>query len=324
MEYVTLGNTGTKVSRICLGCYSFGTDADWKLDNEETQDYIDQAIDLGINYFDTSNSYSYGDSERFLGNALEGYDRDWYVVASKVYNQMDPENPNSGGNSRKAIQQELDASLERLGLDTIDLYQLHYWDEETPTEETLRTLTDAVRDGSIRYIGGSSMWAYQFSEGLWTSKHLGLEQFVTMQNHYNLAYREEEREMIPLCERHGIGVIPYSPLARGFLARPLEETMSTIRSETDEYMDQRVATYRAAGGEEINERVQEIAADKGVSMAQISLAWLLHKDYVDAPIVGTTSIEHLEDAIEALDVSLSDSDIGYLEEPYSPVEIDSH
>ena len=329
MEYTTLGDTGMTVSRICLGCMSFGSSdwRDWTLDEKNSLPIIDRAIDLGINFFDTANTYSYGESERVLGNALEGYDRDEMIVATKVYNAASPDpHPNETGLSRKTIDQELEQSLDRLGMETIDLYQTHRWDYHTPIEETLRALDDVVRRNKARYIGASSMWAYQFADALHTSDRLNLERFVTMQNHYNLAYREEEREMLSFCEREGIGVIPWSPLARGYLARPHEEFLKTTRGEymNDTSFSERIDTYRANGGETINERVEEISDEKGVTMAQISIAWLLHKETVDAPIIGTTSIEHLEDAVEALDISLSDSDIDYLEEPYAPVEINGH
>ncbi|MFB6113851.1 MAG: aldo/keto reductase [Halodesulfurarchaeum sp.] len=328
MEYTTLGNTGMKVSRIALGCMSFGSTEwrDWVLEKEESRPIIERAIDLGINFFDTANVYSNGESERILGTVLSEYDRDSLVVATKVYNEMDESNPNASGLSRKAIEQELEHSLDRLGMDTIDLYQTHRWDYETPIEETLRTLDDAVRRNQVRYIGASSQWAYQFAESLHTSDRVNLERFQTMQNHYNLVYREEEREMNPLLEREGVGAIPWSPLARGYLTRPHEEFLDTIRGQ---YMDDsrfadRIDNYRANGGDEVNERVDELAEEKGVTMAQIALAWLLHQDVVDAPIIGTTSVEHLEDAVEALDIDLSDSDLEYLEEPYEPVPIDGH
>ncbi|AGB33201.1 aldo/keto reductase [Natrinema pellirubrum DSM 15624] len=322
MEYTTLGSTGMTVSRICLGCMSFGTEREWMLDPEESKALIDRAIDLGINFFDTANVYSTGESEEILGDALAGYDRDSQVVATKVFGEMDPGNPNASGLSRKAIEQELAASRERLGMDTIDLYQTHRWDYETPIDETLRALDDAVRRGEVRYIGTSSMWAHQFANALQTSDALDLERFATMQNHYNVLYREEEREMLPLCDKEDIGVIPWSPLARGVATRPHEEIESTTRGRTDQYLEQ--MSYLQGGGEAINERIQELAADKGVSMAQISLAWLLHKDWVDAPIVGTTSVEHLEDAVEALEIDLSDSDMEYLEEPYEPLPVAGH
>ncbi|WP_408959576.1 aldo/keto reductase [Natrinema sp. 74] len=322
MEYTTLGSTGMTVSRICLGCMSFGTGREWMLEPDESQELIDRAIDLGINFFDTANVYSTGESEEILGDALADYDRDSQVVATKVFGEMDPDDPNASGLSRKAIEQELAASLERLGMDTIDLYQTHRWDYETPIDETLRALDDAVRRGQVRYIGTSSMWAHQLADALHTSDALGTERFVTMQNHYNLLYREEEREMLPLCKKADIGVIPWSPLARGVAARPHAEIESTTRGQTDKYLEQ--MSYLQGGGEAINERIQEVADEKGVSMAQISLAWLLHKEWVDAPIVGTTSVEHLEDAVEALEINLSDSEQEYLEEPYEPLPVAGH
>src|SRR6056297_93741 len=324
MEYTTLGSTGMEVSRICLGCMSFGSSdwREWVLDESESREIIERAIDLGINFFDTANMYSAGESERVLGDVLADYDRDSQVVATKGYFQMDEDDPNSGGLSRKAIEQELENSLERLGMDTVDLYQIHRWDSLTPIEETLRALDDAVRRGQVRYLGASSMWAYQFAEALQTSDALSLDRFVSMQNHYNLAYREEEREMLPLCAREGIGVIPWSPMARGYLTRPHEEIDATTRGETEEHMYDH--PYREGGGKEINERVQELAAEKGVTMAQISLAWLFHKDWVTTPIVGTTSVAHLEDAVQALDIDLSASDVAYLEEPYEPVPVSGH
>jgi len=323
MEYTTLGNTGMEVSRICLGCMSFGSPdwRDWVLDEAESEPIIERAIDLGINFFDTANMYSTGESERILGNALEGR-REEAVVATKCYFRMDEDDHNSGGLSRKAIEQELAASLDRLGMDTIDLYQIHRWDYGTPIEGTLRALDDAVRRNQVRYIGASSMWAHQFADALHTSNSLGLERFVSMQNHYNLLYREEERETLPLCAREGIGVVPWSPLARGYLARPHEEFDATPRGEIDEHA--REHPYFEGGGREVNERVEELADETGVSMAQIALAWLLHKDWVDAPIVGTTSVEHLEEAVAALDLSLSDSDVEWLEEPYEPVPVSGH
>jgi len=324
MEYTTLGSTGTTVSKICLGCMSFG-DSDWRewvLNEEEGRELVERAIELGVNLFDTANMYSNGASERVLGEALGEYDRDEFIVATKGYFQMDESNPNSGGLSRKAIEQELSNSLDRLAMDTIDLYQIHRWDDDTPIEETLAALDDAVRRGDVRYVGASSMWAHQFAESLRVSEREGYERFATMQNHYNLAYREEEREMLPLCEKAGVGVMPWSPLARGYLTRPHEEVDATLRGETEEHLY--AHPYREGGGREVNERVEELAAERDVKMAQIALAWLFHKDWVDTPIVGTTSVEHLEDAVEALDIDLSASDLDWLEEPYEPVPVSGH
>jgi aryl-alcohol dehydrogenase-like predicted oxidoreductase len=323
MEYTYLGNTGLKVSEICLGCMSFGTSdwREWVLDEDESIPIIERAIDLGINFFDTANMYSVGESERILGNALAGR-REEMVVASKVFFRMNEDDPFSGGLSRKAIEQEVAHSLDRLDMDTMDLLQIHRWDDATPIEETMRALDDVVRRNQARYLGGSSMWAHQFAESLQTSDRLGLERFGTMQNHYNLLYREEEREMLPLCDKEDIGVIPWSPLARGMLTRPHEDAQATTRGETDDYAVEH--PYFEGGGREVNERVQELAEEHDVTMAQIGLAWLLDKEWVDAPIVGTTSIEHLEEAVEATELDLAESDVEWLEEPYEPVPVTGH
>ncbi len=323
MEYTYLGDTGMKVSQICLGCMSFGTSdwREWVLDEDESHEIIDRAIDLGINFFDTANMYSVGESERILVDALEGR-RDENVVASKVFFRMDEDNPHSGGLSRKAIEQEVANSLDRLGMDTVDLMQILRWDHRTPLETTMRALDDVVRRNQARYIGASSMWAHQFAESLHTSERLGLERFATMQNHYNLLYREEEREMLPLCKKEGIGVIPWSPLARGMVARPHEQATVTTRGGSDEYAT--AMPYLEGGGKEINERVAELADEEGLTMAQVGIAWLLSKDVVDAPIVGTTSVQHLEDAVEATEVDLDDSDVEWLEEPYEALPVSGH
>jgi aryl-alcohol dehydrogenase-like predicted oxidoreductase len=323
MEYTTLGSTGIEVSGICLGCMSFGDPEwrEWVRGEEFGTELVERALDLGINFFDTANMYSRGESERILGEALEERRRA-AVVATKVFFRMRDGDPNSGGLSRKTIEQELDDSLERLGMDAVDLYQIHRWDYDTPVEQTLRAMTDAVRRGKVRHLGASSMWAHQLAESLRVSEREGIERFETMQNHYNLVYREEERETLPLCERAGLGVIPWSPMARGYLARPHEEYVSTKRAETDDYAQ--AHPYQDNGGREINERVRELAADRGVKMAQIALSWLLHEEWVDAPIVGASKIEHLEDAVEALEIDLSDSDVEYLEEPYEPVPVSGH
>jgi aryl-alcohol dehydrogenase-like predicted oxidoreductase len=323
MEYTTLGSTGTSVSRICLGCSNFGSGREWGVDAAGSAEIIERALDLGVNFFDTANVYSTGESEEILGDALAGYDRDELVVATKVRGEMG-EDPNASGLSRKAIEQELGNSLERLGMKTVDLYQIHRWDYDTPIAETLRTLDDCVRRGRVRYVGASSMWAYQFAEALHTSDRLGLERFATMQNHYSLAYREEEREMLPLCAKEGVGVVPWSPLAKGFLTRPLDRLDATRRSRTEPLFRERADLYLGGGGEDINARVAELAEEEGVSMAQIALAWLLHRDPVDAPIVGPTKVEYVEDAVAALDVSLSTGDLEYLEEPYEPLAITGH
>lgn len=322
MEYTTLGNTGMTVSRLCLGTMSFGSGREWTLNEEESDGVIQRALDLGINFFDTANVYSHGESEDILGSSLEGHNRDRLVVSTKVYHEMDTDNQNSGGLSRKTIQQELDHSLDRLGMDTVDIYHAHALDPTTGTETTLRAFNEMVQHGKVRYLGASSVWAWEFAEALRVADTLGLEPFSVMQNHYNLAYREEERDVLPLCARREIGVIPYSPLARGYLARPDKRIEETVRG-ADEAVDYD-HTYHEGGGRTINGRVQELADQKDVSMAQISLAWLLHQDWIDAPILGVSSIEHLEDAVKALDVDLSTTDLEYLEEPYEPSRIAGH
>lgn len=326
MEYTTLGSTGMSVSQICLGTMNLGWESEgWRLDEEDSTEILERAIDLGINFIDTANVYRGGESEEIVGDVISEYDRDEFVIATKVYGSMDDENPNAQGLSRKAVEQELAASLDRLGLDTVDLYQIHRWDESTPVEETLRTLTDAVRRNQVRYLGASSMWAHQFAEALHTSEMRGLERFVSMQNHYNPVYREEEREMLPLCDREGIGVIPWSPLARGYLTRPHDEFDRTARgSEETDGRSERHETYRDGGGTEINRRIEELADEYGVTMAQLTIAWHLHNESVTAPIIGVSSVEHLEEAVEAVDISLADSDREYIEEPYEPVSVEGH
>lgn len=320
MKYTTLGNTGTTVSRICLGCMSFSEEGEgWTVDRETSIDLVERAVELGINFFDTANVYSTGESESILGDALAGYDRDWPVVATKVHGSMDDDNPNAQGLSRKAIEQELEHSLDRLGMDTIDLYQIHRWDYNTPIAETLAALDDAVRRGQVRYVGASSMWAHQFADALHASDRLGLERFASMQNRYSLTYREEEREMLPLCKNEGVGVIPWSPLAGGYLTRPDDEAGATTRGADADWDD-----YRAGGGSEINRRVAELAAEKDRTMAQIALAWHLHKDWITAPIVGVSSPNHLEDAAEAVAIDLTSDEIDYLETPYEPKPVVGH
>jgi len=324
MDTQPLGSTGMKTSEIALGCTSFG-DPDWRdigwiLDEEESTEIIEHAIDLGVNYFDTANRYSFGESERILGNVLSEHDREQFVVGTKVFTQMDPDNPNSGGLSRKAIEGEIEHSLGRLGMETIDIYQIHRWDYQTPIDITLSTLTDVVHRGQARHVGASTMWAHQLFDAIRTSEQDGYESFAVMQNLYNLVYREEEREMLPFCQREGMAVTPWSPLAGGLLARPFEDLEATERGERMSELERgRLQRYLNAGGEEINRRVQELAEEKGVSMAQIALAWQLHKEWVDVPIVGATKKEHLEDAVEATEIDLRESDIEYLEEPYEPV-----
>ncbi len=326
MEYTTLGSTGLSVSQLCLGTMNLGWESKgWRLGEEASREILERAIDLGVNFIDTANVYRDGRSEEVVGQVLSEYNRDKFVVATKVCGSMDDQDPNAKGLSRKAIEQELANSLDRLGIETVDLYQIHRWDENTPIQETLRTLNDAVRRNQVRYIGASSMWAHQFAEALHTSDCRGLERFASMQNHYNPVYREEEREMLPLCRQEGIGVIPWSPLARGYLTRPQDEFETTERaSEETERQAKRHASYRDGGGEEINRRIEELAGEYGVSMAQLTIAWHLHNEYVTAPIVGISSVEHLEEAVEAVDITLSESDREYIEEPYEPVPIAGH
>ena len=323
MEYTMLGSTGMEVSQVCLGCMSFGSEEPWMLDEEEGRDVIERAIELGVNFFDTANAYSDGESEAILGDVLADYDSDRHVVATKVRFPVGEDHPNASGLSRKTIEQEVAASKERLGVDTIDLYQTHRVDPDTPPETTLRALDDLVRRGDVRHVGTSSMYAHELAERLHTSDREGLVSYETMQNHYNAAYREEEREMLPLCDKNDVGVIPWGPLGQGFLARPFDDLQRTQRGDPENHHNP-TPEYERGGGEEINERVQELADDHGVTMAQIALAWQYRNEYVDAPIVGTTSIEHLEQAVEALDIDLSDSDVEYLEEPYEPQPVIGH
>ncbi len=291
------------------------------LDEENSRPIIRRALELGINFFDTANVYSLGRSEEILGRALKDFARrDEVVIATKVYFPM-REGPNGGGLSRKAILSEIDNSLRRLGTDYVDLYQIHRWDYETPIEETMEALNDVVRAGKARYIGASSMWAWQFQKALYVSERHGWARFVSMQNHLNLIYREEEREMLPLCRDQGIGVIPYSPLASGRLAR--EDSESTLRAETDQ-IQRRKYDASAEMDRQIIDRVGELARRYGVSRARIALAWLLQKEPVTAPIVGATKISHLEEAVGALEVKLTPEDVAYLEEPYVPHRIVGH
>lgn len=325
MEYARLGNTGLKVSRICLGCMGFG-DAQrwvhkWVLNEEESRPVIQKALEMGINFFDTANIYSLGVSEEILGRALKDFARrEEVVIATKVHGKM-RETPNGGGLSRKAILTEIDHSLRRLGMDYVDLYQIHRWDYETPIEETMDALNDVVRAGKARYIGASAMWAWQFQKALHVAEKHGWARFVSMQNHYNLMYREEEREMLPLCRAEGIGSIPYSPLASGRLTRNWSE--STLRYETDQIQKMK---YDASAeiDRPIVERVVELAAKHGLPRAQIALAWLLNKPPVTAPIVGATKLSHLEDAVAALSVRLNQEEMNYLEEPYQPHRVIGH
>lgn len=319
MEYAKLGNTGLDVSRICLGCMGFGVAErwvhQWVLNEESSRPIIKKALELGINFFDTANVYSDGTSEEIVGRALkENANRDEIVLATKVHFRMH-EGPNGMGLSRKAIMSEIDKSLKRLGTDYVDLYQIHRWDYDTPIEETMEALHDVVKAGKVRYIGASAMYAWQFLKAQHTAEKNGWTRFVSMQNHYNLIYREEEREMLPLCQSEKIGVIPYSPLASGRLTRDWSET--TQRSETD--MVQKSKYDATADADRIIvERLAGIANERGIPRVQVALAWLLQKEPITAPIVGATKISHLEDAAAALTVKLTPEEMASLEEPYIP------
>ncbi|MHB1557579.1 MAG: aldo/keto reductase [Isosphaeraceae bacterium] len=321
MEYVRLGKTGLKVSRICLGCMSYGVPTRgahaWTIDESEARPFFRRAIELGINFFDTSNSYSDGTSEEILGRAIRDLARrDEVVIATKVFHAT-RKDPNGRGLSRKAIFAEVDASLRRLETDYIDLYQIHRWDYDTPIEETLEALHDVVKAGKARYLGASSMFAWQFAQALYLADRHGWTRFVSMQGHYNLLYREEEREMIPLCTDQGIGVIPWSPLARGRLARPWEEKANTPRAGTDEFGKTLYARTEAAD-RAVVERLGEIAGARSLPRAQVALAWMLGRPAVTAPIIGATRAHHLEDAVAALEVRLTADEAARLEEPYVP------
>ena len=319
MDYLKFGNTGLEVSPLCLGCMTFGVPGrgphDWTLDEERSRPIIAQAVEAGINFFDTANVYSDGSSEEIVGRALKELTRrEEVVIATKVHGRMRP-GPNGAGLSRKAILQELDASLTRLGTDYVDLYQIHRFDHETPIEETLEALHDVVKAGKVRYIGASSMYAWQFATMLHTADANGWTRFSTMQNYVNLLYREEEREMLPLCEAEGIGVIPWSPLARGRLTRDWDA--QTERSQTDKF-GRTLYEHSADADRKVVEAVAAVAAERGVPRAQIALAWVLSKDVVSAPIVGASKAAHLDDAVAALDIVLSDEEVDRLEASYVP------
>ena len=320
MKYVKLGRTGLKVSRICLGCLSFGNAGEWNIEIDEARPIFVRAMDLGINFFDTANFYSKGRSEEIVGELLKDR-REEMIIATKVYFPMG-EGPNERGLSRVHINHQVRQSLKRLQTDYIDLYQTHRWDYETSIEETLTTLNDLVRQGAARYIGASSMYAWQFAKALGISDRLELERFETMQNHYSLGYREEEREMIPLCQDQGIAIIPWSPLGSGFLTgkykRGAEFTSPRVRTVLG--MPER---WCHPENFDVLERLEEVAKENGVTPSQIALAWLLEKD-VASPIIGVTKISHVEEAVDALDVHLSSSDIKQLEEPYKPHQIEGH
>jgi len=326
MQYVNLGKSGLKVSRLCLGMMTYGTSKwrPWVLDDEDARPFIKKALDAGINFFDTADMYSRGVSEELTGKLLRefGVKRENVVVATKVYFNLTDE-VNAGGLSRKHIMDAIDASLTRLSMDYVDLYQIHRWDYETLIEETMEALHDVVKAGKARYIGASSMYAWQFAKAQHIADLNGWTRFVSMQNHYNLVYREEEREMIPQCIDQGIGLIPWSPLARGFLAgnRKRSGGGETTRSNSDDYAD---SMYFREEDFTVAERAQEVAEKLGVTSAQIALAWMLSKEYITAPIVGASKMTHLEQAITALDIGLSEEDITYLEDAYQPHPILGH
>ncbi|OJA47305.1 aldo/keto reductase [Burkholderia ubonensis] len=325
MEYVRLGSTGLQVSRLCLGCMTYGVPErgthPWTLDEAASRPFIRQALDAGINFFDTANMYSDGTSEEIVGRALRDFaKRDDVVIATKVFHRMRP-GPNGAGLSRKAILTEIDHSLKRLGTDYVDLYQIHRWDYHTPIEETLEALHDVVKAGKARYIGASSMHAWQFSKALYTSKLNGWTQFVSMQDHLNLLYREEEREMLPLCADQGIAVLPWSPLARGRLTRDWDA--SSERLQSDVYGQTFYEAY-ADNDRAIVEAVATIARARNVPRAQVALAWLLQKSGVTAPIIGASKAQHLDDAVAALSLELSAEELAALEAPYVPHAVVGH
>ena len=325
MKYVNLGKTGLKVSRLSLGTMTYGSRQwrEWVLEEEESRPFIKLALELGINFFDTADVYSLGVSEEIVGKALKDLaKREQVIIATKVYNKVG-DSPNDRGLSRKHIFDSIDASLRRLQTDYVDLYQIHRWDDETPIEETLEALHDVIKSGKVRYIGASSMYAWQFAKALYTADKHGWTRFVSMQNHYNLVYREEEREVLPLSRAEGIGIIPWSPLARGFLAgnRQKQGYGDTVRAKTDEFAHN---LYYQESDFQIVDRVVDLAQKRGVKPAQIALAWLLHQPGVTAPIIGASKIEHLKEAVEAVDLVLSEEERKLLEEPYKPHPILGH
>jgi aryl-alcohol dehydrogenase-like predicted oxidoreductase len=325
MEYVRLGKSGLKVSRVCLGCMSFGQPGEhnpWVLDEEQSRPYIQRALEAGINFFDTADVYSNGMSEVVLGNALRDFAaRDEVVIATKVRFPMG-KGPNDYGLSRKHIMSAIDASLKRLGTDYVDLYQIHRWDYETPIEETMEALHDIVRAGKARYIGASAMFAWQFAKAQYTADLHGWTRFVSMQNHYNLIYREDERELLPFCQDQGVGVIPFSPLARGVLARkPAPGNDATLRYQSDALAKSR---YEQEDNLTTVERVSEVAEARGIPMVHVALAWMYTKPYITCPIIGTTKPHHLDDALAALSVHLTEDEVKHLEEPYRPHPVIAH
>jgi len=326
MEYVNLGKTGMKVSRLCLGMMSYGSKKwrDWVMEEEESRPFITRALDAGINFFDSADVYSTGESERITGKLLKesGVKRENLVVATKVHGQMS-DDINDRGLSRKHILDSIDRSLQRLQMDYVDLYQIHRWDNETPIEETMEALNDVVRAGKARYIGASSMFAWQFAKALHVSETHGWTKFISMQNHYNLVYREEEREMIPLCIDQGIGLVPWSPMARGFFAgnRKRGGGGETSRANSDPFAK---GLYFREEDFIVADCVADVAKERGVSGSQIALAWILSKPYVASPIIGATKMDHLDQAIAALDIKLSEDEIKRLEEPYKPHPVLGH
>lgn len=320
MDFLPLGTSGLKVSRLCLGCMSYGSSQarPWILDEEAALPFYRQALDAGINFFDTADLYSQGKSEQITGRALQklGVRREQVIIATKVFYPTG-DTPNEQGTSNKHIRHAIDASLGRLGVDYIDLYQMHRFDRTTPMEETLAALTDLIKQGKVLYIGASSMYAWEFAKFLGIARANGLAGFVSMQNHYNLVYREEEREMIPFCREENIGVIPWSPLARGFLAgnRPRSGDGETTRGQSDASARR---LYYQEGDYQVLDRVTDLAKKRGISNAQAAIAWMLHKPAITSPIVGATKPHHLDEAIKALEVQLSEDEIKYLEEPYQP------
>jgi 1-deoxyxylulose-5-phosphate synthase len=326
MQYTNLGSTGLKVSRICLGAMTYGSKRwrEWVLEEEESRPFIKRALELGINFFDTADVYSFGVSEEILGRALKelGPSRDRVVIATKVHSPMG-EDPNLRGLSRKHIMHGIDDSLRRLGVDYVDLYQTHRFDYQTPIEETVEALHDVVKAGKALYIGASSMYAWQFAKMLYTQEQLGISRFVTMQNHYNLVYREEEREMIPLCRAEGVGVIPWSPLARGFVAgnRNQKDRGETVRAKTDDFAHK---LYYQPSDFTVVDRITEIATRRGVPNAQVALAWVLQQPGITAPIIGASKMSHLDDAVAAVDLKLDGAELKMLAEPYQPHPILGH
>ncbi len=325
MDYVNFGHTGLKVSRLCLGCMTYGTPKwrEWVLDEETSRPFIKRALEAGINFFDTADMYSLGESERVLGNALRDFvPRDEVVIATKVYNPMG-DKPNQRGLGRKHIMEAIDASLKRLGTDYVDVYQIHRWDNETPIEETMEALNDVVRAGKALYIGASSMYAWQFAKAIYLAERHGWANFVSMQNHYNLVYREEEREMIPICREEGIAIIPWSPLARGFLAgnRTSDKSGETNRSKTDNIAHN---LYYADNDFAVLQTVKDVAQKHDVSNAQIALAWMLHKPDITAPIIGASKMPQLDEALAALDIQLSEDEMDQLEMAYQPHPVLGH